>query len=408
MITRRSLLRSLPVLAVGAPILTTACGPLGTGTVSGPGGPVAGPTGQPAPTVTGLPLTVTNQTGAFANNTITAYIVGTNLTTGQQSYVKPDGTLAPVALSDNGSAGYSSYGIPLAGSGTTTVGLPKMSGRIYFSINQPLKFTVVADGNGRPALQYPAGWVASDPSYTVLHDWIEFTYNDAGLFCNTTMVDMFSIPLAITLTGANRQSTGQLVTGGRDRIFAGIAADGTFAPLTVGDRLRVIAPGHGIESGIFPPTYFDPYVNDVWNRYQSTSLSVDTGGGVATGRIGADGTLAFARNGAALAPIAKPSTKDVLFCAGALAAPNDGVTGPVAAVLGAAFNRSTLRDVANQPTTDPDGFYQPTVTNVYSKVMHANTVDGRAYGFAFDDVAGQAAYVQDTAPTALGVTLTAF
>ncbi|SCD29664.1 Beta-1,3-glucanase [Streptomyces sp. di188] len=40
--------------------------------------------------------------------------------------------------------------------------------------------------------------------------------------------------------------------------------------------------------------------------------------------------------------------------------------------------------------------------------MHAATEDGRAYGFAFDDVADFASYVQDTVPTVLRLTLTPF
>ncbi|MGP4020002.1 beta-1,3-glucanase family protein [Saccharopolyspora sp. 5N708] len=96
----------------------------------------------------------------------------------------------------------------------------------------------------------------------------------------------------------------------------------------------------------------------------------------------------------------------MLFCDGALAAPNDGITGPVAAILGAAFNRSILLDLTDQPGTDPAAFYQHQVTNHYAKVMHANTEDGKAYGFAFDDVAGFAPYIQDGAPTSITVTLT--
>jgi len=104
----------------------------------------------------------------------------------------------------------------------------------------------------------------------------------------------------------------------------------------------------------------------------------------------------------------KPSTKDVLFCDGALAAPNDGTTGPVAAILGAGFNRTTLHDTAAQPTTDPAAFYGEQITHHYAKAMHAATADGKAYGFAFDDVADFASYIQDTAPTAFTLTLTPF
>jgi hypothetical protein len=40
--------------------------------------------------------------------------------------------------------------------------------------------------------------------------------------------------------------------------------------------------------------------------------------------------------------------------------------------------------------------------------MHAATADGKAYGFALDDVADFASYVQDTAPTGIRLTLTSF
>ncbi len=116
----------------------------------------------------------------------------------------------------------------------------------------------------------------------------------------------------------------------------------------------------------------------------------------------------FTFDGPARVAFDKPSTRDVLFCDGALAAPNDGTTGPVAAVLGAGFNRSTLLSHPEQPTADPARFYLTELTNHYSQAMHAATEDGKAYGFAFDDVADFASYIQDTAPTALRLTLTPF
>ncbi len=57
-----------------------------------------------------------------------------------------------------------------------------------------------------------------------------------------------------------------------------------------------------------------------------------------------------------------------------------------------------------QPVTNPAQFYPGTTVNHYSRVIHENTVDGKAYGFAYDDVCEQASYIQDNAPT--GVTLT--
>jgi hypothetical protein len=351
---------------------------------------------------TSLPLTVVNHTDRYANNAIFLYIVGTDLASGQQVYVRRDGARVPVSASLNGPDGFADLSIPLAPDGDTTVYLPWMSGRVYLSIDQKIRFKVVTDGNGRAALQHPAGWVSADPSYNVLHDFMEFTFKDDGMYCNVTMVDMFSIPMSLTLNGQRSQTTGTLVANGRDNIFAGIAANPAFRPLIVGNNLRVVAPGHGIDAGMFSSTYFDPYVSEVWNRYASTDLRVHVAGGTYTGRV--SGSQLVFNNG--VRAFARPTTRDVFYCDGALNA--GGNSGPVAAVLGAALNRSTLRDYPDQPTTDAGTFYRTPVSNHYARVIHENTQDHKAYGFAFDDVANLASYVEDHAPTSLALRLTPF
>ncbi|MEV4641238.1 beta-1,3-glucanase family protein [Actinoplanes sp. NPDC049548] len=345
-----------------------------------------------------LPMTVTNNTGKFADGDINVYVVGTNLDTGQQGFVNESGFQA-AAASLNGADGFADLSVPL----TATISLPHMSGRVYFSLGEKLKFKVVTDGAGNAALQHPAGWVESDPSFGVLYDVVEFTFNDAGMFCNTTSVDMFSVPAEITLTGAKTQTVGTFKPGARAAIFAAMAKEPAFAPLIV-DDLRVIAPGHGLEAGTFPADFYDSYVDQVYAKYSGTDLRISTNAGTFTGRVQGD-SLVFDRGAAAMA---RPSTRDILFCDGKLAAPNDGITGPVAAVLGAAFNRSTLLDSADQPTADAGSFYQEAVTNHYSRVLHENVVDGRIYGFAFDDVVDFASFIQDAAPTRFTVNLTPF
>lgn len=389
---RRKLLLALGGTAVAAPAVAALAPHALAGSTESAG------TGAAA----GLPLTIVNDSGSFDNANVHVYIVGNQ--DGRQVRVTPDGTLAPIALSDNGPDGFTDYAIPLAGSGETRLTLPYLSGRIYVALGQKLKFKAVTDGNGAAALQYPAGWVASDPNHPVLHDCAEFTYNSSGMFCNTTMVDMFSVPLGIRLTGAQDQTTGMLRPGGRAAVFAAVRQQEEFARLVV-DETRVIAPGHGLDAGLFPKEYFGPYVDEVWSMYTGRDLVVTTNAGAFTGRVRGD-RLVF--DGPAQVSFARPSTRDVLFCDGTLAAPNDGTTGPVAAVLGAGFNRSTLVSRPAQPTTDPAAFYQGPLTNHYSAAVHAATADGRAYGFAFDDVADFASYIQDTAPTGIRLTLTPF
>ncbi|MEU2346941.1 beta-1,3-glucanase family protein [[Kitasatospora] papulosa] len=350
-----------------------------------------------------LPLTIVNNSSSFANTSVRVYVVGNQ--DGRQVRLTPEGTLAPISLSDNGADGFTDYSIPLSGGGETTLSLPYMSGRIYVALGDKLKIKAVADGNGNAALQYPAGWVTSDPNYTVLHDCAEFTYNAAGMFCNTTMVDMFSVPMSIGLTGAKNQTTGSLRDGGRAQAFAAVSRIPEFADLVLDDR-RIVAPGHGLDSGIFAEDYFDPYIDEVWSTYTGKDLTVTTNAGTFTGRVRGD---RFVFDGPASVSFDRPSTRDVLFCDGKLAAPNDGTTGPVAAVLGAGFNRSTLISDPAQPTADPAAFYRSSqITNHYSAAIHAATEEGKAYGFAFDDVADFASYIQDTAPKGARLTLTPF
>ncbi|AZS71075.1 glycosyl hydrolase [Streptomyces lydicus] len=406
MITRRSLLGTL---AAGA---ATASGIALAGRAAGAPAPAAAPHG-PARSAAGLPLNLVNNSGAYANSSVWIYVVGNDGT--QQVRVTPDGELRPVALADNGPDGFTDYAIPLAASGTTTLRLPQMSGRIYTALGGKLKFKAVEDGNGKAALAYPAGWVAGDPNYDVLHDCAEFTYNSGGMYCNTTMVDMFSVPLAIKLSGAREQTTGTLKDGARARIFSDVKAAEGFDRLVIGDR-RVIAPGHGLDSGLFAQHYFATALDEAWSAYAAKDLTVTTNAGTFTGRV-RDGKLTFTgpqglkgQGGAPTGTVSfdKPSTRDVLFCDGTLAAPNDGTLGPVAAILGAALNRSTLTSHATQPTTDPAAFYRQRLTNHYARAMHAATKDGKAYGFAFDDVAGFASYIEDGTPTELTLTLTPF
>ena len=174
MITRRTFLGGLAVAAAGVPLAANS--------VLAQGG---------AGARAAMSLTLANESG---RGPVWTYVVGTNLATGQQCRLSADGQLLAVSEADNGPDGYTDYAIPVEGGGTT-LSLPQgMSGRIYLAIGEKLKFRC----NPGNALAYPAGWVGSDPNYPILHDCAEFTYDGAGMHCNTTMVDMLSVPLAIT------------------------------------------------------------------------------------------------------------------------------------------------------------------------------------------------------------------
>ncbi|MYR92275.1 MULTISPECIES: beta-1,3-glucanase family protein, partial [unclassified Streptomyces] len=91
-----------------------------------------------------------------------------------------------------------------------------------------------------------------------------------------------------------------------------------------------------------------------------------------------------------------------------LDAPNDLVRGPISRTLCAGFNRSTLLNGANHPDNNAANFYKDAVTNHYSRAIHAQMADGKAYGFAFDDVGAHESLVHDGNPQEALITLDGF
>jgi hypothetical protein len=360
-----------------------------------------------------LPLTVTNDTGR--SDPVFLYVLGTNLTTGKLGYADAGGTFTnwtggatvPVPAPD--------VAIPGPANGAaTTIQLPKnLSGRLYMSFGQKLDFRLTTDG-----LVQPAPWAAGDPNSDILFDWSEFTLNDSGLFLNSSQVDMFAVPHVVSVTGADGtvSKTGELKPGGRQQVIDAIKAQPDFAKSVVtradGTVLRVLAPGKAADAGLMSPTYLDPYIDSAWNAYAGKTLTVapfsDQPDTTFAGRTSGNVMNFTDRTGATVASFTKPSTANVWGCDGALGAPNDQVVGPIARTLCAALQRGTLGTIDTQPGGTPADFYQNNPTNEYAKIIHSNMIDGKAYAFAFDDVQNQESLVHDGAPTAAGITLSAF
>ncbi|MFC0033846.1 beta-1,3-glucanase family protein [Micromonospora chaiyaphumensis] len=360
-----------------------------------------------------LPLTVTNATGRTEPTWL--YVLGTDLATGRLGYVTAGGAFTPWPAGGLPPTPAPDVAVPGPANGASTVlRLPRnLSGRVYFSFGAKLKLFLTPDG-----LVQPAPWAAGDPNRDLLFDWSEFTYNDAGLWLNSSQVDMFAVPHAVSVTGATgtTRRTGQPVDDGRNRVIAAIRAQsgwsGAVQTRSDGTVLRVLAPGKAADAGLFSRTYLDPYIASAWQAYATRTLTVapftDQPGVRYYGRTSGD-VLAFTDgSGRQVATFRRPSSADVWGCDGALAAPNDLVVGPIARTLCAALHRSTLGTLDLQPSGGPADFYRGTLTNHYSRIVHANMADGKAYGFAFDDVLAQESLVHDGDPRSAGITLSPF
>jgi Beta-1,3-glucanase/Ricin-type beta-trefoil lectin domain-like len=371
-----------------------------------------------------LPFVVTNNSGL--NEPAYIYIIGVNASTGQQGYVDGNGNFIPWSYPSsipNGPVPTPAFGINGPASGASeTLNLPPnvAGGRMYLSFGQQLPFSLTTSG-----LVEPAPWTAGDPSQNILFDWAEFARNSTtGIDINTTMVDMFSVPLSVSVTdtSGSTQTEGQLVSGGRASIFSQIQSLGGNWPSLIyddpstGQPLRVISPFHGIANGVFSPTYLDSYTGGVWSYYSSHPLTVSTGSATYTGTVSGSSWTFKDSSGNVIGALGQPSTSNVFGCNGPLqpsGQPNESAILAVGAIVCAALNRGTLSTPSfqgsdTQPTSNPATFYTQSSSNLYAKVMHANEVDGKAYGFPYDDVAGFSPSINDATASSASVTVAPF
>ncbi|MEU1268784.1 glycoside hydrolase family 64 protein [Streptomyces sp. NPDC005799] len=360
-----------------------------------------------------IPLKLTNNSGR--SDAVYVYTIGTLLSTGQQGWADANGTFHAWPAGGNPPTPAPDASIPGPAAGqSTTIRIPKFSGRIYFSYGQKLVFKLTTGGLVQPAVQNP-----TDPNHDILFNWSEYTLNDSGLWLNSTQVDMFSAPYAVgvQLSDGTTVSTGHLKPGGYNGVLGDLRGrSGGWAGLiqtrSDGTVLRALAPGHGLESGALPASVMDDYVNRVWQKYASTTLTVtpfaDQPNTKYFGRVSGNVMNFTNGSGAVVTSFQKPDADSVFGCHKLLDAPNDQVRGPISRTLCAGFNRSTLLVNPNQPDSSAANFYQDAVTNQYARAIHAQMADGKAYAFAFDDVGNHESLVQDGNPQQAYLTLDPF
>ncbi|MFE5397903.1 glycoside hydrolase family 64 protein [Streptomyces sp. NPDC056568] len=356
-----------------------------------------------------IPLKITNNTGR--GEAVHIYTLGTSLTTGRQGWADANGTFHAWPAGGNPPTPAPDASIPGPAAGQTkTIRIPKLSGRIYFSYGQKLDFRLTTGGLVQPAVQNP-----SDPNRNTLFNWSEYTLNDSGLWLNSTQVDMFSAPYTVGVQRADGgvSSAGRLKAGGYRAVFDALRAQSGWGGLiqtrSDGTVLRALSPLYGLETGALPASVMDGYINRVWQKYASATLTVtpfaDQPGTRYFGRV-SGGVMHFTNGaGAVVTSFQKPDASSVFGCHRLLDAPNDQVRGPISRTLCAGFNRSTLLSNPNQPDTSAADFYRDSTTNHYARVIHDRMADGKAYAFAFDDVGHHESLVHDGNPAEARLTL---
>jgi len=191
-----------------------------------------------------------------------------------------------------------SLGLALGTGRSISMMMPKLVGmRIYISLGNGLLVQTNNQEGAPPSA--PCGWcgtgnIENATNFNTIYDWAELTWVDknggtgheTNLGGNVTEVDLFGLPLLLTFVGNDPASISPKTvvenagfTQKRSTIvnaYASLGAPWTSLLLSnnSGTRVRVIAPFHGIELGVFPATELDTYIGQVWNS-SSLSLAVE-------------------------------------------------------------------------------------------------------------------------------------
>jgi F5/8 type C domain/Beta-1,3-glucanase len=192
-----------------------------------------------------------------------------------------------------------------------------------------------------------------------LFDFIEFTVGPTVFNGNTTRVDAFGIKLALRLHARD----GYDVEVGEDRA--------TFAE----DRA----------------TTFQKFINEVPAEFdvlaqdpgQTRIIAPGSHPNFRAGGVNANYFTAYANSVGVNA-----ATSDIFGCAASLAGNPD---------MCAALNRHTAHLPQSQ-WGDPTRYYQAAPANYYAKFWHDHALNRLAYGFPYDDVAGQSTFISHGNP----------
>jgi hypothetical protein len=191
------------------------------------------------------------------------------------------------------------------------------------------------------------------------YDFIEFTVGNNVFNGNTTRVDAFGLKLAMRLhtkdgydveVGENRQTFAEDRATTFQRFIDAVPTPFKVLAQTQAPY-RIVAPGSdpSFRAGGANANYFTSYA-------QSVGVNA--------------------------------ATSDIFGCAASLASNPD---------MCAALNRHVATLPASQQA-DPSQYYKAAPANYYAKFWHDNAINNLAYGFPYDDVAGQSSFISHSNP----------
>jgi hypothetical protein len=318
------------------------------------------------------------------------------------------GRLRPCSTADNvvvlNGQTWCDYGIPLPATRSLELDpeQPMISGRIYLSAGSPL-FLRVDEATGGLVQPDPAN--PSDPNRSIRFDWIEFTLDGTGFHGNTTCVDQFGLPIALTVFGRAGQHGPVGLTESRSALFAAFRASvpPAFQELADPQDCRILAPAHGAFAAAGPEKdYLQGYIDRMWAKYRSEPLVLTPDQGSFTGTVDAKDRIVFTRAGSGGSYViqGKPTSQEVFLCNGVLAQGS-----ATEKVLGAQIAAMLNRHVLETPMAwrQAGAYYRKDPCNRYAWFWHQHGLGHQAYGFAYDDVNGQSTSLAAPDPLAISI-----
>ena len=336
------------------------------------------------------------------------------------SYMNADGT---VNVCSSGQS-FSDFSFNLKNM-ATGISLPYFSsGRVTISFDKMITSPPIQSGS---QIINPSIVNIHDKNYHTVWNMMEFSNQleppTDTTVCNidTTLVDAFSFPLKLTLVGGTYGTqTAGAMTASRDELVADFkklpkAFTDQILYDVSGSFVRITSPTMGVTGGAvpFPADYFDAYIDSNWDQYATPpALSFDIPGYASaspvSGVVNTSGVFVFTDAEGDTYHIAKPSTTDMLGCAGPFVATGSGThflkDGIVKRIVAAALNRGVLQ--SGTGFCNSEMFYINEPVNEYAKLVHKLSASGTNYAFPYDDVCTiYSSDIADGAPTSVTIDL---
>ena len=317
--------------------------------------------------------------------------------------------------------------------------LPEMTAiRIYLSISNDVVVQTNNTAGSPPSA--PCGWCGegnkeNKHNFNTIYEWAELAWtpnpgNPAGhkstLGGNVTEVDLFSLPLKIAFTGNDptiiAPPTPVTRFAGFDQTRAAMlnaysALGPEWTPLVLSNAsgpLRVVAPYHGMQLGIFDATAFTSFIDKVWNSGTPIRASAvcHQDGNKTHNYVGhgSGSEITFSENGVEKFSFKKPSaftvyTNEIHASPEPLDALTKCLSEVVAAKLGGAIIRTVVLVNPNLDDCMVDQFYKANPAQKYAEFFHKFGINNLAYAYGYDDTCSQSSYITVDDPKEVRITI---